>query len=867
MPKTRPTQPIVVAGDATVDWYSVAVPPEQSPQGGASDERLNWQRSAGTRFVVRPGGALLQADLVAAATGRPVLTHARDVAFDSRCLRSHVDLALMPAHRQQEKKGQVYRVQRWGGFSLPLTGLPKPRPVEKDNALAPIVVLDDAGNGFRDTPAAWPTALRHPKNKPWIVLKMHAPLFRGRLWEHLIKEHSERLIVVLRPGDLRAAGVNLGRGLSWERTAMDFVWHMYAHPMLPRLARCAHVVVMFGLDGAIDYQPGASSPTTLYYDPASIEDGYAETIPGRMVGATSALVAGMVSELAKGSRASLGEGIGRGLHAARRLLRQGFGTDPNQFDPFVATLFRAPEMGEASFESVAVPTDENTRNDPESWSILREKADNGFEEMAYHLVREGHDKALRGIPLGCFGKFRTVDRMEIEGFRAVRNLLTEYVHDKSARVPLSIAVFGPPGSGKSFGVNEVAKAVGGQDVEKMEFNVSQFRSSEDLVRALHRVRDRVLEGKIPLVFFDEFDSSFGGDALGWLKFFLAPMQDGKFRDGDAEHPIGKSIFVFAGGTRTTFRDFARLAEACSKVEKDEFIERKGPDFVSRLRGTIDIAELNPTDSTGNGVYMLRRALLLRSLIELKPRCKSMIEENRRAHSTDVDKIVHIDPGVLRAFIKAPVFKHRARSMEAIIDMSLLAGRSSFEQASLPPRDQLTLHVDAATFLRLVARDVLLGSVREQLGRAAHEQFLENQKNKRPADAPEMQPWDTLREDLKESNRQQADDIPNKLRAVGCGFEASPAGKEPELFTFTRSELNQMARREHERWNQERRFAGWKFGPKKDIAAKITPYLIPFDRLPAEVKKWDLDAVYAIPVLVKRAGFNIYRLRATDRAVR
>jgi hypothetical protein len=37
---------------------------------------------------------------------------------------------------------------------------------------------------------------------------------------------------------------------------------------------------------------------------------------------------------------------------------------------------------------------------------------------------------------------------------------------------------------------------------------------------------------ILLVFFDEFDSSFEVK-LGWLKYFLAPMQDEVFREGDS----------------------------------------------------------------------------------------------------------------------------------------------------------------------------------------------------------------------------------------------------------------------------------------------------------------------------------------------
>ena len=280
-----------------------------------------------------------------------------------------------------------------------------------------------------------------------------------------------------------------------------------------------------------------------------------------------------------------------------------------------------------------------------------------------------------------------------------------------------------------------------------------------------------------------------------------------------------------------------------------FGRRKGPDFVSRLRGFINIADLNPEDDGGD-VHLLRRALVLRSMFEFKDRCKSLVE----------GPMVHVDPGVLRAFIKTPLFKHRARSMEAIIDMSMLGGRCSFEQASLPPHDQLDLHVDAEPFLRLVARDVLLGSMREKLGRAVHERFLEEQKGKRPADAREMQTWESLDEDLKESNRQQADDIPNKLRAIGCGFEPVRSGEEVNPFTFTADDLSVMARLEHERWNQEKLRAGWRLGPTKDNVAKITPHLVPFDELSSDVQKWDLDAVMGIPDLLKRAGFQIYRFR-------
>ena len=691
MPQPPAANSIVVAGDVAVDWFSFVVPPVPGPKGEAADSRQNWQRKEGARCFVQPGGACLQARLIEAATGRcpraPELDTAAMSSLDSGYLRSHADLGQVAASKGQPKP-KVYRVVRRGGFAGRDTGMQPLPGVSADDAAATIVVLDDAGNGFRDKPEAWPAAISDAKTKPQVVLKMHAPLFQGALWKHVLKHHGERLIVVLLPDDLRAAGVNLGRGLSWERTALDFVWQMSAHPMLPSLSRCSHVLVMFGLDGAIDYQPGAEHPTTLYYDPTNIEGGYADGYAGSMIGATSAFVAGVVSALDKGEGRGLADGIAAGLHAGRRLLRQGFGEDPGKVDSVAAALYAEPSKDENKFESVAVPTDDETLAKPESWSILRDKTASGFEETAYALVREGLDRALRGIPVGCFGRFRTVDRMEIEGFRAVKNLLTEYIADAKPPRPLSVAVFGPPGAGKSFSVNEVATAVGGKDVQKVEFNVSQFSAPEDLVRAMHRVRDVVLVGKLPLVFFDEFDSSFGGEPLGWLKYFLAPMQDGKFKDGETDHPIGKAIFVFAGGTSYRFREFACVD--ATPGEFQAFARRKGPDFLSRLRGFINIADLNPEVDAGSDVYLLRRAVVLRSIFEFKDRCRSTLEGGT----------VRIDPGVLRAFIKTPAYNHRARSMEAIIDMSMLGGRRMFEQASLPPHDQLELHVEADAFLRL-----------------------------------------------------------------------------------------------------------------------------------------------------------------------
>lgn len=251
-----------------------------------------------------------------------------------------------------------------------------------------------------------------------------------------------------------------------------------------------------------------------------------------------------------------------------------------------------------------------------------------------------------------------------------------------------------------------------------------YIAQEFLITSFHKVRDVALQGVVPLVFFDEFDSELNKEKLGWLKYFLAPMQDGLFRDGEVLHPLGKSIFVFAGGTRSTFEEFS------TQENSQSFRDAKGSDFVSRLRGFINIKGPNPIggDMRKDRLSMIRRATVLRfwllkhapQLFKAKMKCS-------------------IDRGVLHTFIKVPHYKHGIRSMQSIIEMSALAGRKRFEQTALPSPEQLELHVDAEAFQRIVMREVIFSAARENIGRAIHENYRESVQDKRPEDEISMLP--------------------------------------------------------------------------------------------------------------------------------
>jgi hypothetical protein len=839
---------VVVAGDVTVDWLEWTV---SAKDWGAADPECtgNWQLHEGIRMAARPGGSLLLARLVEAAgvtvVAGPTLSDLERIP-PSEVLHSNVRLGRFPVSSAPNDTGTlVWRIKQKCGYAGPESGRVDPLGLSHDDPSADMVIVDDAGNGFRDEREAWPKAVLAPSERPVILLKMGRPLASGPLFEELSKRHGDRLVVIIDADDLRCEGANLSRRLSWERTAKDFVWQLANNRRLAVLSGCRNLIVRFGLDGAIHRTTdGERVATRLYYDPARIEGEYAEEHPGEMMGLGAAFLAALGARVAQSGLDDLGEGVRAGIMASRRLLAAGFGTTADEPDWPLSAVFSA-SPGRLPIADVTIPVKSSlTSADPDFWTILQDSTRSRLETVALRYVETGTDPVLDRVPVGRFGKLKTIDRTEIEGYRSTKNLISEYLAAASVKRPLCLGVFGPPGAGKTFAVTQITSSIGKGAVQGISFNVAQWESSRDLASALHQVRDLVLEGKTPLVFFDEFDAAFGSTPLGWLKFFLDPMQDGRFKDGESTHPIGKAIFVFAGATSSSLADFTREETDEQAIERFRMV--KGPDFVSRLRGYVDILGINQKGENDR-LYVIRRAVALRA--QLETRARQLMELSGR---------VRIDPGVLRALIMIPEYRHGMRSMESLIDMSMLAGRETFEQSALPPAPQLELHVDADTFMRLVAQDVLVGAAREKIAQAIHEAFLGDNKGAISADDPRMQPWEDLAESLRESNRQQADAFPAYLEAVDCGFLAAK-DESPQRVEFTPAEVQTLAEMEHERWWAQKRAVGYIFGPEKDDVDKTHPCMVPWDELPEEEKEKDREAVREIPQRLAAARFETYRL--------
>jgi hypothetical protein len=355
------------------------------------------------------------------------------------------------------------------------------------------------------------------------------------------------------------------------------------------------------------------------------------------------------------------------------------------------------------------------------WEGLEKVA--GVRAAAHEAGGTRHRKQTPGTPPVGFlcpyeahGAIKTAYRQEIDSFASIRRIMQKYLESEGWESPLCIAVFGQPGSGKSFTVKQILGTIR-PDIANhpLEFNVAEFTGVGDLATAFHKVQDQALAGEVPLVFFDEFDASLGGNDLAWLKYFLSPMQDGKFKAGESTYRIGRAIFVFAGGISKSWQEFYELRkgnamDANDRVDAsgsdrearqrivEQFRNAKGIDFVSRLRGHLDIETINlpkgaSTDERPGAMLMFRRAVLLRSLIET--RLPRIIDKATR--------VARVDENVLRAFLNVRRYEHEARSMQAIIEMSRVSPRGRFQLSSLPARDQLKMHVNAEDFHELMRR--------------------------------------------------------------------------------------------------------------------------------------------------------------------
>jgi hypothetical protein len=794
------------------------------------------------------------------------------------------------------KQERVWRISQFLGCQRQ-SDEAQPAEIRDDKAEPNILALDDLGLGFRDHKRLWPAALQEGEVPEAVVCKTALPL-EGPLWKRLLTdEYAQRLTVVLSVAALRARRAVISRAFSWDQTIEEIQREFMVGQSAQDLGRCQRVIVHFGVAGAACFKAGQFE--RFLYHPDEIEGSWLAQRPGKTFGFTSLLTAALVRHELQKEEFPLYLALCRGLGAMRVNHDLGRGTKdytPVTTNEAIRQMLRPPQepnvektdekkeqQSVAVFKLVGRPEEiyctayphyllvslEPVKQSPQEIKsdLLQDLTGSGLEYVAakaMDVVLRGPNEALREAPKARYGDYLTVDREEIERINEIRSLIVAYRENLKDKRPLSLAVFGPPGSGKSFAIKQLAKELFGAKQATLEFNLSQFTSVHDLHTAFQQVRDASVQGQLPLVFWDEFDTAVGENRLGWLKEFLAPMQDAKFQAGSLVHSFGKAIFVFAGGTCRNFQSFdqSRVEDEEGKKlkKKTAFEQVKGPDFVSRLRGFINIKGPNKdtTQQTASNsqrakkedkAYLIRRAILLRSVIE-------------RSYPHLIDpqtKMAAISASVIRGFLRVKEYLHGARSLEAVVNMSSLNHARHFSIAELPSKHLLRLHV-TDDFLELVAKGQIEAEIVEAIAKDCHERWRQEKKRqgyrwgevRDETKHPLLRPYDesselALKEDgtplppltepEKEKNRLPARLTQAKLKEVGIRIERESQAKTTSLMSEQFAEVRtQLMKIEHDIWLRDHLLNGYDRSSANKDHLRLHRDIAPFEEVKEEDKQ-------------------------------
>jgi len=887
---------ILVTGDVVLD-HNVYAGTRLTPVSDAP---------RGTRYSKRPGGAMWVYSLLDALfqVGMP----SQEIQNSSTSSQLAFGLSDATADGLESWPTAFHAGAIWEPFDCPRDGklhwrLSKnlgygPRESSKYPAspavglerLKPgILVIDDGGLGFRWKTASqcWPPFLRTEKNSKdlqWIILKMSRPLGRGDLWRELKDQYRERLIVIVSADNLRSEDAQVSLGLSWESAVDDLIREIHFNPGVRGLQECRHLIIALRSDAALWLdQPSHANPVCchLVFDREHGEGERVDSTSGSSFGYLSAITASLVAHVSNAppkDSTNLVPALKAGLSTARFLIEYGHGPidTPDPAFPFKAAAlhmksptkeYAAVEIrrgGTAGYESRKNPAPDR------KWTILGQSCHSEvFPGALYGPARRVAllgPGALENIPFARFGKLLTMDRREIEGLRSLRQLMLSYHNSGAQKQPLSLAVFGAPGSGKSFGLKQIAEAVFADKNQVLEFNLSQFKGPDDLIGAYHQVRDHVLAGKTPVVFWDEFDSRNNF----WLQYLLAPMQDGVFQEGQHSHAIGKCIFVFAGGTSRDFAHFGpsddpELGEAAAEVEaRHDFIAAKGPDFKSRLAGFLDVLGPNPRqiydeaaarkglapwkDDPSDVDFPVRRALLLRSLLGLT--------------KNQEDAPLVIDHGLLTALLEASHYRNGARSMEKLIGQLRDRGGVPLGRAHLPANAFLALYVDDVPGFHSMIRgsDRFLDQA-ERLAPILHQDWRDGLPKREKGGALDV-PFEELDQEGRAANVAAAARIPEILALAGFHLEEGTATvkQEAEVRSFLQNHVEFLAEAEHKGWEAQKRMEGWTYAPERDNVTRKHPLLVPYADLSEEQMGKDRRTILNYPKYARKARFKIVSRR-------
>ena len=195
-------------------------------------------------------------------------------------------------------------------------------------------------------------------------------------------------------------------------------------------------------------------------------------------------------------------------------------------------------------------------------------------------------------------------------------------------------------------------------------------------------------------------------------------------------------------------------------------------------------------------------------------------------------------------------------MEAILEMSMLSNSKKWEQASLPSKEQLKLHVDEEQFTRLLMLQEFFSEKIGSISRDIHGKQIHSTEIIYGPDVDRDKNCYIISEEEKAYVKRQVSNIPIALQKIN--YEVVSIAEKPEIIEFSDEELNVLGEYVHRSSSFELKELGWVYGRSFDSNKKTTPTLVSWDLLSKKMRNSIIEMIHTWPGILADSNFEIRR---------
>jgi len=377
-----------------------------------------------------------------------------------------------PGQKGRENKFfcKLYEKLGFGGQRAPAEAGWLKTDIKINSRSYKFIIIDEAGIGFRNHKESWPDFSKAEK----IILKTTFPLCESLLWNELAGQR-QKLITIVNLDQIKHYNVRVSNGISWEQTALDTVYGVHQDPVLKNLLISAELIITIGTAGAVIITAGKTPGDFEYrlvFDPENMEEEWEEKYFGdiiNQVGLGSSFLAGFATSLCLRSLRTQ-DSVKVGLNSMVAAMIKGIFELNDNFSLNPKDLSSALDehYNKRYYSSAFIPSPAwidglayvHNRNGL-FWKIIMRTGKRIINQNRISILWHFHwhwmelkPSILR--PDFPWARLLFFDRSEIENLRNLRKLIEFYDKYEDGRKPLNIAVFGPPGAGKSFIIKALA---------------------------------------------------------------------------------------------------------------------------------------------------------------------------------------------------------------------------------------------------------------------------------------------------------------------------------------------------------------------------------------------------------------------------